>query len=125
MSGGTQVPGDRANPLGTIGVAGSLTFNAGSFCAVHITPRADSAASVVGTPAQNIINGINNFILGAAFQNLANLSGPAAGGDRVRVGDAGQGGADIIQQQLSICGTGYGGSGRVSGEAAVGSHDHL
>ena len=54
LSGGTLMPGQ---PLGTLNVAGTVTFNAGSIYAVHITPSANSATSITGAPATAVING--------------------------------------------------------------------
>ena len=54
MSGGTLMPGQ---PLGTLNVAGHVTFNAGSTYAVQITPSANSATSITGAPGIATING--------------------------------------------------------------------
>ncbi|HLH90192.1 MAG TPA: autotransporter domain-containing protein [Xanthobacteraceae bacterium] len=54
LSGGTLMPGQ---PLGTLNVSGSITFNVGSTYAVHITPSASSATSITGAPGRATING--------------------------------------------------------------------
>jgi uncharacterized protein with beta-barrel porin domain len=54
MSGGTLMPGQ---PLGTLNVSGSVTFNAGSFYSVHVTPTTASATTIGGGPATTTING--------------------------------------------------------------------
>ena len=54
MSGATLMPGQ---PLGTLDVTGSVTFNAGSTYAVHITPSANSATGITGAPGTAAING--------------------------------------------------------------------
>jgi outer membrane autotransporter protein len=53
-SGGTLMPGQ---PLGTLNVTGSVTFNAGSTYAVHITPSTSSATSITGAPGIATITG--------------------------------------------------------------------
>ncbi len=59
MQGGTLLPGDPVTPRGTLAVLGSLTFNAGSFYQVHISPGAgnNSATVVNGGPGTIQING--------------------------------------------------------------------
>ena len=85
MSGGTLMPGDQANPLGTINVVGSLTFNAGSTYAVHITPSANSATSVVGAPASVTINGGTVVVTpqfghyNATSYTMVDATGPVSG----------------------------------------------
>jgi outer membrane autotransporter protein len=52
-SGGTLMPGNPANQLGTLHITGSLTVNAGSFYAVNIAPGAgnNSSTAVTGNAA--------------------------------------------------------------------------
>ena len=45
------MPGNAATPLGTLTVNGGVTFNAGSFYAVNVTPSANSSTLVTGAPA--------------------------------------------------------------------------
>lgn len=50
-SGGTLMPGSQANPYGTLGIAGPLTFEAGSFFAVRAAADGRNAAVSVFSPA--------------------------------------------------------------------------
>lgn len=50
-SGGTLMPGSQANPYGTLGIAGPLTFEAGSVFAVRAAADGRNAAVSVFSPA--------------------------------------------------------------------------
>ena len=52
-AGGTLMPGNPANRLGTINVTGSLTFAANSFYSVHVTPSTSSSTTIGGTATIN------------------------------------------------------------------------
>jgi outer membrane autotransporter protein len=52
-SGGTLMPGNPANQLGTIHITGSLTFAGGSFYSVHVSPSAASATTIGGSATLN------------------------------------------------------------------------
>jgi len=53
-SGGTLSPGNAANPLGTLTIAGTLNFNAGSFYAVQIAQGAGNNSKTVVTGTANL-----------------------------------------------------------------------
>ena len=57
MAGGTLMPGDVATPLGTLAVTGNLTFNAGSFYAVHVSQATASATTIGGATGTVTISG--------------------------------------------------------------------
>ena len=53
-SGGTLSPGNAANPFGTLTIAGTLNFNAGSFYAVQIAQGAGNNSKTVVTGTANL-----------------------------------------------------------------------
>jgi outer membrane autotransporter protein len=53
-AGGTLMPGQ---PLGTLNVAGSVTFNPSSIYAVSIAPGANARTTITGAPGTLVING--------------------------------------------------------------------
>ncbi|MEO6842386.1 MAG: autotransporter domain-containing protein [Bradyrhizobium sp.] len=68
-AGGTLAPGSVANPYGTLTINGPLTFAAGSFYNVNISPAANSATSVIGS------GGTGTATLGGATVNASYAGG--------------------------------------------------
>ena len=67
-AGGTLAPGSVASPYGTLTINGPLTFAAGAFYNVNISPAANSATSVIG-------GGTGTATLGGATVNASYAGG--------------------------------------------------